>query len=710
MTDNNYLPPQNIDAEESILGGILLDPDALGRILDLIVPEAFYVQAHRDIYQGAIELNKKGQPTDLMTVTTWLADRNLLEKIGGTATLVRLASRTVSAVNIDRYAELVMDKYQRRQLISAGHEIIELGHDTASELETVLDRSEQKIFGLTQNRPQQGLVALNKTLNQTLSNIEKLHQNAELPGIDCDFYDLDAMTGGFGRSDLVIVAGRPSMGKCLAANSEIVLADGSIATIEEIYRRQEAILLTLQKDFQFSFTRASAFIDDGIKPVFRVTTALGKAIETTITHPFLTPQGWRSLGELQPGFKIAIPAQINIFGTENVPESELELLVDRLTSSSNKNEEKSIPSFVFKLSKDLIAYFLNSFFENINPVKATAENLEYTLFSYGLAGQLQHLLLRFGIISTLAKIAIDSENEFYRLKINNEQFLETIQKQKQKSSLAVLNKKQIYWDEIIAIESVGKKQVYDLTIPKTHNFVANDICVHNTSFALNVASNIAQKHRLPVAVFSLEMSKEQLAQRMLSSESRIESNRLRSGRLSQNEFEPLTVAMANLSQLPIFIDDTANLTVMQMRAQLRRLKAEAKNELGLVLLDYLQLMEGSGSENRVQELSRITRSLKGLARELNVPVIALSQLSRGVEQRTNKRPMLSDLRESGAIEQDADLVLMLYRDEYYQPDSVDRGVAEIIIAKHRNGPTGTVKMLFQAELTKFLNLQRGQDY
>ena len=162
--------------------------------------------------------------------------------------------------------------------------------------------------------------------------------------------------------------------------------------------------------------------------------------------------------------------------------------------------------------------------------------------------------------------------------------------------------------------------------------------------------------------------------------------------------------MANLSELPIYIDDNANLTVTQMRSQVRRLQSEQGKKLGLVLLDYLQLMEGSGSDNRVQELSRITRNLKGLAREIDVPVIALSQLSRGVEARTNKRPMMSDLRESGSIEQDADLVIMLYRDEYYNPDTVDRGIAEVIVTKHRNGPTGTIKLLFKAEFTKFLSL------
>jgi replicative DNA helicase len=439
---HNALPPQNIEAEEAILGGILLDPEAIGRIIHILTIDAFYVKAHQQIYQASVILHSQGKPTDVMSVSAWLQDQGLLEKIGGINTLTQLIDRTVSAVNIDRYANLIMDKYIRRQLISAGHEIVDLGYDTTKELETVFDEAEQKIFKLTQERPQEGLVPISDTLIQTFNDIENLHQNITLPGIPCGFYDLDAYTSGFQRSDLIIVAGRPSMGK--------------------------------------------------------------------------------------------------------------------------------------------------------------------------------------------------------------------------------------------------------------------------TAIALNIALNIA-KNQLPVAIFSLEMSKEQLAQRLLSGESGIESNRLRSGRISQQEFEPLSLAIGELSALPIYIDDTANLTVTQMRSQVRRLQAESKEKLGLVLLDYLQLMEGGG-DNRVQELSRITRSLKGLAREINVPVIALSQLSRGVEQRTNKRPMLSDLRESGSIEQDADIVMMLYRDSYYNPDSPDRNIAEIIIAKHRNGPTGTVKLLFQSELTKFGNLARPDNY
>ena len=442
MIDEKLLPPQSIEAEESILGGILFDPKAIGRVIDLMVTEAFYVQAHQEIYQAALALHSQGKPTDLITVTIWLRDHHLLDHIGGTAYLAQLVDRTVSAVNIDRYAALVMDKYLRRQLISAGHEIVDLGYDSTQNLEVVFDEAEKKIFSLTQNRPQEGLIPLNETLIHTFQEMEQLQQQTALPGIPTDFYDLDAMTGGFQRSDLIIIAGRPSMGK--------------------------------------------------------------------------------------------------------------------------------------------------------------------------------------------------------------------------------------------------------------------------TSFSLNIAHNVAKKN-LTVAIFSLEMSKEQLSQRLLATEANIESNRLRSGRLAQNDLEKIIDAMSNLSILPIYIDDSSSLTVTQMRSQVRRLQASQKGQLGLVLLDYLQLMDG-GSDNRVQELSRITRSLKGLAREVNVPVIALSQLSRAVESRNNKRPMMSDLRESGSIEQDADLVMMLYRDEYYNPDTPDRGVAEVIVTKHRNGPTGAIKLLFQAGQTRFVNLQQNRNY
>ena len=926
------LPPQNIEAEEAILGGILIDPEAIGRVTEVMTPEAFYIGAHRNIYQAALDLQARGLPTDLMGIASWLKDKGTLEKIGGQSRLAQLIDRTISAANIDQYAKLVMDKYTRRKLIQSGGEIAQLGYETETPLEEVLDQSEQALFGITQERPTQGLTATADILTDTFSDIEQRSLGMVLPGLACGFYDLDAMTQGFQRSDLIIAAARPAMGKCLSADAEILLTDGSVTTIESIYKRKRASLLTLNEQLQFEVAEPSAFVDDGMKPVFKVRTRLGRQIKTTLTHPYLTMKGWQPLSELGTGDRIAIPRKLSVFGNQPLLEHQVKLLAyligdggltgtspiftnanalmqtdfteaacrfptvkvrvntscDTRTPSlavvtdigqltlrrqdfgqslrrfmqsarisgkelaqalgvspslvtqwqqgkcapepdsfeslcevlrvapeqlapdghesirwTGKNpvsawlnelgiwgcsaHTKFIPAAVFTLPKEQMALFLNRLFATDGWASVLASGqaqIGYLSVCEKLAQQIQHLLLRFGIIAALkckqvkyqdarrvawqlditdpialsifaSKIGIFSKEAAVRQVVNaveNKKYhtnkdlipiavwdsLEAAKGQESWSSLAKraalvgsrnihvgkralsrsrlralatvlehrplqdLASSELYWDEIVEIEAVGCEQVYDLTIPQTHNFVANDICVHNTSFVLNIARNIADTHRQPVAVFSLEMSKAQLIYRLLSSEAKIESGRLRTGRIAQHEWEPMGHAINTLSQLPIFIDDTPGISVTEIRSKARRLQAEQGGTLGLILIDYLQLMEGAG-DNRVQELSKMTRSLKGLARELNVPIIALSQLSRGVESRTNKRPMMSDLRESGAIEQDADLIMMLYREEYYDPDTPDRGIAEIIVAKHRNGPTGTVKLLFQPEYTQFLN-------
>ncbi|BAZ90858.1 replicative DNA helicase [Raphidiopsis curvata NIES-932] len=714
---SDQLPPQNIEAEEAILGGILLDPEAMGRIRDRLLPQAFYVNAHREIYQAAIILNNQNKPTDLLSLTEWLTNNDKLSRIGGRNKLANLIDRTVSSVNIDVLADLVMDKYLRRQLIKAGNEIVKLGFEAQTELPIVLDQAEQKVFGITQEKPQEGLVHISDTLVHTFQEIETRHEGVALPGIPSGFYDLDAMTSGFQRSDLIIVAGRPSMGKCVSYDSEIVLADGEIVTIEELYNRKGGMVLTLNPNWKFSFTQPCGFINDGIKPVFRVTTALGRSIETTITHPYLTPTGWQKLADLKPGAKIAVPAQINVFGKEKIDDGQLKIIAHCL---GNGNMEKTIPPIVFKLGRSQIALFLNQLFisniEHEGHTLAIKEKLQttYRTNQEKLARQIQHLLLRFGIIARLGKgyNKEQTTQTTWQVEITEPLSIERFEIGVVAQTLEPIETQtdcEIYWDEIIAIENLGEKRVYDLTIPHTHNFIANDICVHNTAFCLNLAHNIAVGYKLPVAVFSLEMSKEQLVQRLLASEAQIETGYLRSGRISQTQWEPLSRAISLLSEMPVFIDDTPNITITQMRSQARKLQAQQNSKLGLIVIDYLQLMEGAG-DNRVQELSKITRSLKGLARELSVPIIALSQLSRSVEARTNKRPMLSDLRESGSIEQDADLVIMLYREEYYAPDTPDRGIAEVIIAKHRNGPTGTVKLLFDPQFTKFKNLAKPKTY
>jgi replicative DNA helicase len=260
----------------------------------------------------------------------------------------------------------------------------------------------------------------------------------------------------------------------------------------------------------------------------------------------------------------------------------------------------------------------------------------------------------------------------------------------------------IYWDAIVLIEDIGEHQVYDLTVPDGANFIAQDICAHNTSFALSLGYNVATRHQRNIGIFSLEMSRDQLVQRLLSMDTRIDSHRLRTGHLNENDLQTVMESMGRLAAVPIYIEDTPGLSIMEVRSKARRLQSQAG--VDLIIIDYLQLMAGKRSDNRVQEVSEISRGLKALARELNVPVIALSQLSRAVEGRTSHVPMLSDLRESGSIEQDADIVMFIYREELYDKETEKKGIAELHIAKHRNGPIGVVPMRFDAATTRFDDL------
>jgi len=433
------LPPQSIEAEQAVIGALLVNSVAISRVIDMLKPEHFYRQAHKHIYSSIVSLYNKSEPIDIVTVSEYLRDNDKLELVGGRAAINDLALSVITTANIEYYARIVADKATLRELIKAGTEIVSIAFDE-NDTEQIMDTAEKLIFSISQKVVSDDLIHIRDVVVESYEQIETRYNNRdEIIGVPSGFYDLDNMTAGFQPSDLIIVAARPSMGK--------------------------------------------------------------------------------------------------------------------------------------------------------------------------------------------------------------------------------------------------------------------------TAFCLNIAQEVAIRRKLPVAIFSLEMSKEQLVQRMLCSEAEIDSNRLRTGHMQSEDWSKLTAAMGLLGDAPIFIDDSAGVGVMEVRAKCRRLRMEYKN-LGLIIIDYLQLMGGnnSGKFDRVNEISAISRGLKNLARELKVPIIALSQLSRAVESRTVKKPMLSDLRESGSIEQDADIVMFIYREDYYEPENTEKkGKAEIIIAKQRNGPVGSVDLLFQSNITKFKN-------
>ncbi len=851
--------PSNVDSERVILGAILLDNALISQAVEQLKTDDFYSPNHRRIFNAMLSLFERGERIDPILIGEELKKDGSIDSIGGVATITNLTYGLPHFSDIFDYAKVVKDKSLTRSLIKVCNQVTSEALAEEDDAAVILDHAEQMIFALADERTREGFAHVQPIAETVLAKIQDYakRETHALTGLATGFREIDQMTSGLQRTDLIIIAARPSMGKCLAANSEIIELNGNVATIEEIFLRKKAKLLTLQDNFKFTETEPSDFIDDGIKPIFCITTKLGRNVETTITHPFLTINGWQKLETLCVGTKIAVPRILNVFGKDEWRECEVKILgyllgdgcltktspeftvekvnlkedfieatrefgdVEAVQSNSpnrtfalrvrkiggRKSGEnvltiwlkklgiwgcnshgKFIPKGIFTLKKELIAILLNRLFATdgwVSVLSSGQIQLGFASVSEKMIRQVQHLLLRFGIIANLKKRSVKYRDErrtawqlditdalsiktfaseigifgkeealnsaIKKLETRNYQTnldlipieiwqqvseskgveswsslarraaiknhtnihagkrapsrdrLENLATALEDEFLQNLATSEIYWDEIVSIDFAGNKQVYDLTIPETHNFVANDICVHNTALCLTLAQNAAIQEKAVVAVFSLEMSKEQLVMRMLSSEARVDAHRFRTGYLTREEWQRLAESIGTLSEAKIFIDDTPGISVMEMRAKARRLAAEQKR-IDLVVVDYLQLMSGSRrTESRQQEVSQISRELKGLAKELNVPVVALSQLSRAPEARNPPRPMMSDLRESGSIEQDADVVAFIYRDDYYKPTEENAGIAEILISKQRNGPTGTVKLAFLKEFTRFEN-------
>ena len=828
--------PQDLEAETSVLGAILLDQAAMTRVLDFLSPEDFYRENNAQIYRAALNLFREGEPIDNVTLAAELEKLGVLERIGGRAHLAWIQEAVPTAANVEHYARIVKDKAYKRRLISAGAQVTSLGFDDSLDAEEAVNQAQSHVYAISDDKVGSGMERIYDLLKPAMDRIDaQMASGGAVIGIPSGFHDIDRMTNGFKQSDLIVIAGRPSMGKCLTAR--MLLDDpqtGERITIKECVEQRLAQAWSIDGDSCVSPARVADWVDSGVKECFRVRTHTGRLVEVTHHHPFLTRAGWQPLHELIVGDRIAVPRSVPCFGHDTTLSLELVRLIGYwvgggclfrqpefmssdpdvvsdftavvsasfagmhvrqsgahvyLAGSGQPNplvrwlrslgllgkpaEFKCFPSCAWRWDRPRLAEFVRAVMSCEGTVHRIngCPRIEFSVASRGLAEDMRHALTRFGVVSKLWR----KDPRCWRVDITEAESVDTYQRNigwvgekahrcggelvgsgrasqppvevwtllrtsagatAERGSevggfchtggrparrrlaahapvpgdrqLAHLAGPDLYWDEIVSIDPIGNHQVYDLTVPDGANFIAEDIVVHNTSFVLNVALHAAVDHKKPVAIFSLEMSKEQLVERMLCEQARIDAQRLHRGTLSDVEYERLAGALGPLGDAPIFIDDSPGLDDLTMRLKARQ--ARSRESIELIVVDYLQLMHGHSrgdDSNRVQEVSAISRALKSIARELRIPVIACSQLSRAPEARPDKRPILSDLRESGSIEQDSDLVMFLYRDEYYNRDKTEKpGIAEVLIAKHRNGPTGMVELVFRKELTRFENLER----
>jgi replicative DNA helicase len=932
------VPPHNLEAEASLIGALLLSKDALVAVAETgVVAGDFYKPAHQHLFEAIRVLASAGEPVDAVTVAEELRRNGLLSELGGVGLLLELQAATPAVSNAARYARIVQDTALLRRLIAVSSDIAELAYDEPDDVSKVLDEAETKVFEIAERRVTDSTKAIGDLLPLTLNDLEQRYERGiAVTGTPTGFTDVDELLAGLQPATLNVVGARPSMGKCVAADTEVLdPATGELVTAADLYERGRrgdwVQVLSLGRKGRFKVTTPCAYVDDGRRPVYEVRTRLGRIVRTTASHPFLTPDGWRPCAELTEGMRVAVAARLPWFGHDGLAAAEVLLLahllgdgglrvgaarrrddavqrcrsmdVDALALlrrhdlSHIDDDDVALPRAVQRLPRRQLLAFLTRLLEENRLVRPGApREVTFVACSERLARDVQHLLLRFGVITALrgttgfhrrarrAVHALDLDaatartvdaDAAARLGLPVRPLVPAPVASGGASTLAGADsvRPHVGWDEVVAVVPAGVQRVFDLTVPELHSFLAADVVVHNTAFALGVATHVAVEEALPVLFFSLEMGHKELTQRILAAEARVDSQKMRTGRLSEQDWSKIGRAIGRL-EAPLFIDDNPNVTVMEIRAKSRRL-AQRYGQLGLVVVDYLQLMSGRlHAENRQVEVSEISRGLKILAREIGVPIVALSQLSRNLESRQDKRPMLADLRESGcltattriarsdnneevtlgellakgardvpiwtldarhrlvpavmtaafasgvkdvfalrlasgrcveasanhpfltldgwrrldglavgtrvasarrlplpasdgalaalrrgstwvlertataaapdvrwdavvgvtplgaqpvfdatvpgthnflangvvvhnSIEQDADVVLFIYRDEVYNPDTADKAVAEIIVAKHRNGPIGLKRLVFLGPYTRFENAAKG---
>lgn len=575
-------PPQDVAAEMSVLGGMLLSKDAIADVIEQIRGNDFYRPAHEAIYDAIIDLYGRGEPADAITVLAELQRRGEHARIGGAPYLHDLMAGVPTAANAGYYARIVRERAIMRRLVEAGTRIVQMGYATdGGEVDDVVNNAQAEVYAVTERRASEDYLPLADIIGPTFDEIDAAQGRGEgLTGVPTGYSDFDRLTNGLHGGQMIVVAARPAVGKALALDT-----------------------------------------------------------------PLPTPTGWTTMGDVAVGD--------HLLAADGTP--------TRVVAATEVMQGR--PCYEVE-------------FDDGTVIVADAEHQ----WAVGAAGDAQILTTE----EVAGKLGGGSE-----LSIGP----------------GHTGAPRVFgFASVRAIESVPVRCV-EVEHP-SHLYLASRSMVptHNSVLGINVASHAAIHHNLASVIFSLEMSRNEIVMRMLAAEARVPLTKMRSGNMDDGDWQKLAATMGKVSDAPLFIDDSPNMSLMEIRAKCRRLKQ--KHDLKLVVIDYLQLMSsGKRVESRQQEVSEFSRSLKLLAKELEVPVIAISQLNRGAEQRSDKKPQMSDLRESGSIEQDADVVILLHREDAYEKESPRAGEADLIVAKHRNGPTDVITVAFQGHYQRFVDMQ-----
>ena len=783
-------PPQDMAAEQSVLGGMLLSKDAIADVLEVLAPADFYRPAHQAVYDCILDLYGRGEPADAITVSAELERKGELRRVGGAPYLHTLIATVPTAANAGFYAEIVAEKAILRRLVQAGTRIVQYGYAGADgqDVAEVVDRAQAEVYEVTERNTREDFVVLEELLQPTMDEIDAIASRGGLSvGVPTGFHDFDEVTNGLHPGQMIIVAARPGVGKALALETELATPCGW-TTMGEVQVGDELL------DAQGRPTRVVAATDVMTnRPCYEVIFSDGAVLVADAEHQWLTetraaPGTRRTGAEVRTTRELArtvrsgtadARANLRVHNTAPLQLPERALPVPAYTLGAWLGNGESVAAPITSADPEVVMRIE----AEGSPAEPSARPEDAGLWGGGWRAQADHLgvgtqpgrrqaigdlggthipirYLRASERQRRALLAglLDTEGTVTaggsaRLSMTNERLARNVEelvvslgyrcrlsvgpaRGRTAASGRVFtvsfdtddvvfgsSRKQLLHKErragsgevplssrrVVDVRPVESVPVRCVEVDNAeHLYLAGRSMVptHNSTLGLDWVRSCSIKHGMPSVVFSLEMSRTEIVMRLLSAEAQIQLSAMRSGKMTDDDWTRLARRMSEISEAPLFIDDSPNLTMMEIRAKARRLKQ--RHGLKLVVVDYLQLMtSGKKVESRQQEVSEFSRHLKLLAKELEVPVVAISQLNRGPEQRADKKPMLSDLRESGSLEQDADMVILIHRPDAFDSDDPRSGEADLILGKHRNGPLKTITVAPQLHYSRFVDMARG---